>query len=407
MKRKTMNDNPEHPEPPDEPAGSESGALIEPSEEAVLRLERELADMKEKYLRLAAEYDNFKRRSAKDRTDLWQRAQADLVQRLVDALDDLARFAHVDPAQTDAKTLHDGVDMVERKTWKALEAAGVTRGALYHHFAGKTELFAAVYEEVERQHANGKLTVRERIDRLLDAGSFREVGTIAGSARYEGTQLVEFVPANQVAGHGTIDSRPIAVVGDDFTVRGGAADASVYEKLLYPERLAHDLRMPIVRLVDGTGVALAERLRRTAPGTRVVMLTAVESIESVIDALVAGARAWLPKTVDTAHLVQVIRGVHAGGAWLSPGLLGKVIPLLLTRALFPPPDPLAVLTQREREVLGCMVEGLSRPEIAAHLNMSGNTVRTHTQNLIGKLGAHSSLEAMTLAMRSGRFAISE
>ena len=127
MKRKTMNDNPEHPQPPDEPAGSESGALIEPSEEAVLRLERELADMKDKHLRLAAEYDNFKRRSAKERTDLWQRAQADLVQRLVDALDDLARFAHVDPAQTDAKTLHDGVDMVERKTWKALEAAGVTR----------------------------------------------------------------------------------------------------------------------------------------------------------------------------------------------------------------------------------------------------------------------------------------
>jgi len=127
MKRKTMNDNPEHPQPPDEPAGSESGALIEPSEEAVLRLERELADMKDKYLRLAAEYDNFKRRSAKERTDLWQRAQADLVQRLVDALDDLARFAHVDPTQTDAKTIHDGVNMVERKMWKALDAAGVTR----------------------------------------------------------------------------------------------------------------------------------------------------------------------------------------------------------------------------------------------------------------------------------------
>jgi molecular chaperone GrpE len=129
MKRKTMNDNPEQPQPPDEPTGSESagGALIEPAEEAVLRLERELADMKDKYLRLAAEYDNFKRRSAKERTDLWQRAQADLVQRLVDALDDLARFAHVDPAQTDAKTIHDGVDMVERKMWKVLEAAGVTR----------------------------------------------------------------------------------------------------------------------------------------------------------------------------------------------------------------------------------------------------------------------------------------
>jgi len=112
MKRNTMNDKPEKPQPPEQPAGPESGALIEPSDEAVARIEAELADMKDKYLRLAAEYDNFKKRSVKERTEAWQRAQADLVQRLVDALDDLARFAHVDPAQTDAKTIHDGVDMV-------------------------------------------------------------------------------------------------------------------------------------------------------------------------------------------------------------------------------------------------------------------------------------------------------
>src|SRR5256712_5066017 len=129
MKPRTMNDNPEQPQPPppEQPAGSESGALFEPSEEAVVWLEGELGDMKDKYLRLAAEYDNFKKRAVKERTDLWQRAQADLIQRLVDALDDLARFAQVDPAQTDARTIHDGVDMVERKMWKALEAAGVTR----------------------------------------------------------------------------------------------------------------------------------------------------------------------------------------------------------------------------------------------------------------------------------------
>jgi len=127
MKRNTMNDKPEKPQPPEQPAEAQSGALIEPSDEAVVRLEGELADMKDKYLRLAAEYDNFKKRSVKERTETWQRAQADLVQRLVDALDDLARFAHVDPAQTDAKTIHDGVDMVERKMWKALDAAGVTR----------------------------------------------------------------------------------------------------------------------------------------------------------------------------------------------------------------------------------------------------------------------------------------
>jgi molecular chaperone GrpE len=104
-----------------------SGALIEPPEEAVVRLEGELADLKDKYLRLAAEYDNFRKRSVKERTEVWGRAQADLVQRLVDALDDLARFAHVDPACTDAKTIHEGMEMVERKLWKQLEGAGVTR----------------------------------------------------------------------------------------------------------------------------------------------------------------------------------------------------------------------------------------------------------------------------------------
>ena len=82
---------------------------------------------KERHLRVAAEFDNFRKRTAKERTETWARAQADLVARLADALDDLSRFAHIDPAQTDAKTLHEGVDLVERKVWKELEAAGVTR----------------------------------------------------------------------------------------------------------------------------------------------------------------------------------------------------------------------------------------------------------------------------------------
>jgi len=64
-----------------------SGALIEPSEEAVARLEREVADLKDKYLRLAAEYDNFRKRAVKERTEAWEKAQGDLVLRLVDALD--------------------------------------------------------------------------------------------------------------------------------------------------------------------------------------------------------------------------------------------------------------------------------------------------------------------------------
>ena len=120
------------PEAPQVPP--EGGALVEPAPEAIVRLESELAEARsataqatDKYLRLAAEFDNYKKRSLKERLEAHTRAQADLVAKLVDALDDLARFAHVDPAQTDAKTYHEGVDMVERKVWKQLDALGVTR----------------------------------------------------------------------------------------------------------------------------------------------------------------------------------------------------------------------------------------------------------------------------------------
>lgn len=101
-----------------------------PTDEAPAETEAgasELAELTDKHLRLAADFDNFRKRMQRERAEVWIRAQADLVQRLVDALDDLARFAHVDPAETDAKTIHDGVDMVERKVWKALEGAGVKR----------------------------------------------------------------------------------------------------------------------------------------------------------------------------------------------------------------------------------------------------------------------------------------
>jgi molecular chaperone GrpE len=80
---------------------------------------------RDKYLRLAAEYDNFRKRSAKERQDAGMRAQADLVRQLIEALDDVARFAHIDPATTDAGTVVQGVDMVEKKLLKALGGAGL------------------------------------------------------------------------------------------------------------------------------------------------------------------------------------------------------------------------------------------------------------------------------------------
>jgi acetyl-CoA carboxylase carboxyltransferase component len=109
-------------------------------------------------------------------------------------------------------------------------------------------------DKIERQHAGGKLTVRERIDALVDPGSFHEIGALAGKATYDDDgALVGFVPGNFVMGRGRIDGRAVVVGGDDFTVRGGAADAAIWQKQVYAEQMAHELRRPIVRLVDGTG----------------------------------------------------------------------------------------------------------------------------------------------------------
>jgi molecular chaperone GrpE len=82
-------------------------------------------EQREKYLRLAAEYDNYRRRTAKERQEAHWRGQADMLKGLIDPLDDIGRFAHVDPATTDAKTLVDGVAMVEKKLLKTLAGHGL------------------------------------------------------------------------------------------------------------------------------------------------------------------------------------------------------------------------------------------------------------------------------------------
>lgn len=135
-----MTEDPKTPAPePDAPSGDapaaevppaappDGTALVESPEQAAARLETELSSLKDRHLRLAAEFENFRKRVARERLETWSRAQAEIVVRMVDALDDLARFVAVDPAATDAKSLHDGVSLVERKVWKELDAAGLTR----------------------------------------------------------------------------------------------------------------------------------------------------------------------------------------------------------------------------------------------------------------------------------------
>jgi acetyl-CoA carboxylase carboxyltransferase component len=109
-------------------------------------------------------------------------------------------------------------------------------------------------ERVERQHAGGRYTVRERIAKLADPGSFHELGKIAGSASYDRhNDLTKLVPSNFVFGRARLDGRPVVIGGDDFTVRGGSADATIKGKHFQCEQMAKELRLPLVRIVEGSG----------------------------------------------------------------------------------------------------------------------------------------------------------
>ncbi len=108
-------------------------------------------------------------------------------------------------------------------------------------------------DNLERQRNAGRLHVRERIDRLLDKGSFHETGAIAGVPTHEKDRLVKLFPSNFIMGTGRIGNRRVVLGCDDFTIRGGAADAAIGSKAPYAEQMALELRMPMIRLVEGTG----------------------------------------------------------------------------------------------------------------------------------------------------------
>ncbi len=190
-------------------------------------------------------------------------------------------------------------------------------------------------DKVARQHEFGKLTVRERVAAICDAGSFHEIGTLAGVAEYDDAgNLTEFTPSNFVLGTADIDGRPVVLSGDDFTVRGGSADASIGAKRARAEGLALDLKLPHVRLVDGMGgggsVKTIEMAGRTyIPELRgwetVVQHLAVAPSVSLALGSVAGIGA---ARVATSHYSVIVRDTAqmmiAGPALVDWANLGDV-----------------------------------------------------------------------------------
>ncbi|MCG8560852.1 MAG: propionyl-CoA carboxylase [Hyphomicrobiales bacterium] len=191
-------------------------------------------------------------------------------------------------------------------------------------------------ENVARQHKAGRLTIRERIARLTDEGSFREIGTLAGSGDYdEAHRLIETTPAPYVAGTAHIDGRPVAIGGEDFTVRGGTTFSVARRKGGqggFIEDLAHHYRIPLVNLIDGAGGTVTSAKRRgyvVFPGVdgferSVELLGEVPVVSAVLGTAAGGpaGRAIL------SHFSVMVRGtsqIFAAGPPVVKRALGKEI----------------------------------------------------------------------------------
>ena len=109
-------------------------------------------------------------------------------------------------------------------------------------------------EAIARQHESGRLNVRERIEKLVDPGTFRELGVLTGVAAYDDDfDLEGITPANTVIGTAKIDGRKVSINGDDWTIRGGSSEAAIAEKWIYSETYAEEMRIPLIRLVESAG----------------------------------------------------------------------------------------------------------------------------------------------------------
>jgi acetyl-CoA carboxylase carboxyltransferase component len=182
---------------------------------------------------------------------------------------------------------------------------------------------------VTEQHRRGKLTIRERLTLLTDEGSFQEIGELAGVASYEGNELVDVRPSNMIIGTARLNGRRVILNGGDFTVRGGASDASIGSKGGHAQKMALTWRLPFLRLLDSAGgsVKTFEQIGRTYIPTNPVTPGVENLLCSVpVVAAVLGSVAGLP-AVDSclAHYNVRVKGtsqVFPGGPPVVKAALG-------------------------------------------------------------------------------------
>ena len=183
-------------------------------------------------------------------------------------------------------------------------------------------------------------------------------------------------------------------VYDDLELVGEAANGEAAVQLcaqVLPDVVLMDMVMP-----DADGVTATHAIRQQYPEVQVIALTSFKDKDLVQNALQAGAIGYLLKDVSADDLAQAIRAAHAGRATLSPEAAQALV-----QAAAQPPTPGRDLTERERDVLILMVEGLNNTQIADRLVVSPSTIKSHVSHILAKLGVASRTEAAALAVRHG------
>lgn len=193
--------------------------------------------------------------------------------------------------------------------------------------------------------------------------------------------------------------RAFLALQDGFEIVGEAADGD--EALAQADRLHPDVILMDLVMPNRDGVSAMRELRRTAPHSRVIVLTSFLEDERLLPALEAGAAGYLLKNSQPAELARAIRAAQAGEAIIDPTAAARLVRAISEQREKPGGNGLDELTAREREVLELIARGRSNKRIALELGISEKTVKTHVGHVLAKLGVADRTQAAVLAVREG------